>query len=46
MQRGYRSIDELLPIEGDAAVHGWACVAAPSVAVALLASEDGTACGW
>ena len=46
MRRRYRSIDDLMPIDGDATLRAWARVAAPSVAVALLASQEDAACGW
>ncbi len=48
LARPYRSIDALLPLADgdDAALRGWSVVAAPAVAVALLAAKDDGACGW
>lgn len=43
MQRPYRAIDAVMPV--DEACRGWARVAAPCVALALLAAKDDT-CGW
>lgn len=44
MLRRYRAIDELMPLEEPC--RGWARVAAPCVAVALLAAQERDACGW
>jgi probable H4MPT-linked C1 transfer pathway protein len=45
LQRPYVAFDALLPL-ADPALAGWARVAAPCVAVALLGHEEAAACGW
>ena len=44
LQRPYRTIDTLIPV--DEPWRGWARVAAPCVALALLAAQEDAACGW